>query len=135
MYDYTDGLAAWLADGHPGDGAEATRWVGSRMRTDVPRIDVTGNVGDLMAVIGDWEVGVVVGCDRVVVGTVRVEAGAVPAETRVSRIMHTAPPTVRPSMVVADLAHSMDGAGQRQVLVTTSAGVLLGLARRADLGV
>jgi CBS-domain-containing membrane protein len=47
--------------------------------------------------------------------------------------MHTGAATVRPSISRRELAQSMDDQGQAYVLVTTSGGRLLGLARRRDL--
>ncbi len=48
--------------------------------------------------------------------------------------MQSAPPTVRPSIPLRELAETMDDDGQRHLLVTTSHGRLLGLVRRAELG-
>jgi CBS domain-containing protein len=84
-------------------------------------------------VIGDWEVVVVVGADDIVVGLVRAEAVGVAETLRVESVMQTAPPTVRPSISIRELAKSMDHDGQQHVLVTTLGGKLIGLARRSDL--
>jgi hypothetical protein len=51
----------------------------------------------------------------------------------VDAVMQTGPATVRPSISRRELAQSMDQQGQDHVLVTTSGGVLFGLARRRDL--
>lgn len=133
IYDYSDGLAAWLAEGYESEGLRTAERVGPRVLADVPRFAPQATVSDMVAGIGPWELAVVVECDGVVSGVARPEAGALPAGLVLERVMHTAPPTVRPSMAVSELARSMDDAGQHHALVTTPSGILLGLVRRQDL--
>ena len=128
-----DGLAAWLAEGHPGGGLRDRERLASIMRRDVPRVTSATTVDELPRIMGDWEVAVVVGADDIVVGTVRAEAQAGPSGLAVDQLMYTAPVTVRPSITAADLARSMDESGDSHVLVTTPGGRLLGMTRREDL--
>jgi rhodanese-related sulfurtransferase len=134
VYDYTASKAAWLADGLRGAGLlRDDQRVKAVALHSVPRVDPTATIADLEAVIGDWEVVVVVGADDIVVGLVRAEAVGVAETLRVESVMQTAPPTVRPSISIRELAKSMDDDGQQHVLVTTLGGKLIGLARRSDL--
>jgi CBS domain-containing protein len=85
------------------------------------------------AVVGDWELVVVVGDGDVVVGVVRAEAAAGPADTQVATVMETAPTTVRPSITQRELAQNMQRDNQPYALATTLGGRLIGLVRREDL--
>jgi rhodanese-related sulfurtransferase len=136
VYDYATSKVAWLAEGGEGAGLlrDAER-VGAVTRRDVPRVGPDATVGMLADVIGEWEVGVVVGCDDIVVGVVRKEALGSALETRVESVMQTGAATVRPSISIRELAHSMDDEGQQHVLVTKFSGQLIGLVRRDDLHV
>jgi rhodanese-related sulfurtransferase len=134
VYDYVASKVAWLADGHPGAGRIRDRdRVGAIARPDVPTVEADACVADLRAVIGDWEVAVVVDDERVVLGDVRRRLLELPDDTALATVMNTAPPTVRPSITRRELAQSMDRNGERQLLVTTLDGNLLGLVRRGDL--
>lgn len=134
VYDYVASKAAWLAEGLPGDGlVRDDRRAGAFARTDVARVKAGATIGDVAGVVSDWEVVVVVDADDVVLGVVRPEAVALPHEQPVVSVMQSAPPTVRPSVPIRELASSMDDDGERRVLVTTLGGVLVGLVRRADL--
>jgi CBS domain-containing protein len=90
-------------------------------------------LSEVERVIGSWELAAVTAEDGTLVGVVRAEAAGGPADRRVDAVMQTGPVTVRPSISRRELAQSMDEQGQDHVLVTTSGGVLLGLARRPDL--
>jgi rhodanese-related sulfurtransferase len=134
VYDYTASKAAWLAEGLGGAGLlRNDQRVQALTRRSVPRVDPSATIADLRAVIADWEVVVVVGGDDVVVGVVRAEAVGVAETLRVDSVMQTAPPTIRPSISIRELAKSMDHDGQQHILVTTLSGKLIGLARRSDL--
>jgi rhodanese-related sulfurtransferase len=134
VYDYADGKAAWLADGLPAEGYLRDRdRVGGVVRRDVPTVGAADTIADVAALDGDWELAVVTSPRRVVLGVVRLEATAAPADVRVDEVMQSAPATVRPSITRHELADSMDRAGQHHVLVTTAEGELIGLARRSDL--
>jgi CBS domain-containing protein len=124
---------AWFAEGLPGDGRvrDADR-AGAAARRDVPTVDAGSTLRDVAAVVGDWEVVVVVD-GEVVVGAVRAEAASGPGDTQVAAIMDTAPSTVRPNLTKRELAKNMDRDRKPRVLVTTLGGRLIGLVRREDL--
>jgi rhodanese-related sulfurtransferase len=137
VYDYTGSKAAWLAMDLPVDG---TTPVEVRARSHVRDVATcgplatTGEAAALVDTSGDGPpICVVVDGAGVVLGTVRAEAAAAPADTPVLDVLQTGPPTVRPSITVAELVESMDKDGQGHVLVTTLDGRLLGVVLRADL--
>src|SRR4051812_29805774 len=108
VYDYVAGKVAWLAFGLPGQGLlHDDRRALARVHMDVPRLKPDTTIHDLNAVIGDWEVAVVVDGDDVVLGSVRREARKLPADVETISVMHSAPPTVRPSIPLRELAKSM----------------------------
>src|SRR5205085_10141198 len=75
VYDYVASKAAWLAEGYPSEGLlRDEERAGAMTRRDVPRVAPGTRLGDLAAVIDDWEIVVVVGSDDIVVGVVRTEA-------------------------------------------------------------
>ena len=128
------GKAAWLAEGLPSDGLigddQRARAV---VRTDVPRVAPGAALSEVEKIVGSWEVVAVTAGDGTLVGVVRAEAAAAPGDRTVDTVMQTGSRTVRPSISRRELAQSMDQQGQTHVLVTTSRGRLLGLARRRDL--
>jgi hypothetical protein len=65
---------------------------------------------------------------------VRSDALRVNDSTPVEALVQPGPPTVRPSISTRELARNLETDGAGHVLVTTHAGVLLGLIRREDLG-
>src|SRR4051812_15208892 len=134
MYDYVTSKVAWLAEGLPGAGllTDAQRALG-HVHEDVPTVPASATVGDVTARIGEWELAVVVDGNGVVLGVVRPEVSALDASARVIEVMQPAPPTVRPSIPVRELAASMDNAGEAHILVTRPDGHLLGLVRRDEL--
>jgi CBS domain-containing protein len=132
--DLVAGKAAWLAEGLPSEGLLGDdQRAGAVARTDVPRVAPGAALSDVEKVIGSWELAAVAAEDGTLVGVVRAEATAAPADRTVDAVMQTGSATVRPSISRRELAQSMDQEGQTHVLVTTSEGRLLGLARRRDL--
>ncbi len=106
---------------------------GAVAHPDVPSVGPTATVADVAAVIGDWELAAVVNEHRIVLGVVRSEALAVDRGLPVEAVLQPDPATVRPSILIRELAKSMDADGQERVLVTTPGGRLIGLVRRAEL--
>jgi rhodanese-related sulfurtransferase len=134
VYDYTASKVAWLAMGLPAEGSRPTsRRAGAQVRRDVPtcRLDVT--VGELEAIIGDAPRVVVLDDDRIVLGVVRREALTLEGVTPVASVLQPAPPSVRPSIPVDELAESMAEDGRSYVLVTHLDGELVGVIEHEDL--
>jgi rhodanese-related sulfurtransferase len=134
VYDYVDSKVAWFAAGLPSEGlVDDSRRTISCVHRDVPTVPLDAALGDVAKVVDDWEIAVVTTQAGVVAGVVRAEASDLDPTVSVADVMQPAPSTVRPSIPREELAESMDRDGQRHVLVTNPAGVLLGLVRRADL--
>jgi rhodanese-related sulfurtransferase len=134
VYDYTASKVAWFAMGLPAEGSRPpSRRAGAHARPDVPtcRLDVT--VGELEAIIGDAPRVVVLDDDRIVLGVVRREALTLEGVTPVASVLQPAPPSVRPSIPVDELAESMEDDGRSYVLVTHLDGELVGVIEREDL--
>jgi CBS domain-containing protein/rhodanese-related sulfurtransferase len=134
VYDYAASKVAWLAAGLPAEGRIAeNRRAGGVARTDVPTCDLDATVTDVAAIIDGHERVVVTDDDGVVLGIVRRDILGLPDKTWVEAVMQPAPPTVRPSITVDELADSMENDGRSYVLVTHFDGTLVGLIERSDL--
>jgi rhodanese-related sulfurtransferase len=134
VVDYPDGKVAWLADGLPAEGYVRDRdRAGGVVRRDVPTLRPDDTIADLAGIDGEWELAVLTSPSRVVLGVVRLEATTAAADIEIATVMQAAPASVRPSITRHELAGSMDRDGQDHVLVTTTAGELIGLVRRGDL--
>jgi Mg/Co/Ni transporter MgtE len=132
--DLVPGKAAWLAEGLPSEGLLGDdQRAAAIVRADVPRVAPGAALSEVEKVVDWWELAAVTAEDGTLVGVVRAEATAGPGDRPVDAVMQTGAATVRPSISRRELAQSMDDQGQAYVLVTTSGGRLLGLARRRDL--
>jgi rhodanese-related sulfurtransferase/CBS domain-containing protein len=133
VHDYVGSKVAWVAAGLPVEGAAPTgTWAGA-LAHDVATCPPHATVGDVRADLAEHGLCVVVDDERIVLGVVRAEPAGLPADTPVERVLQPGPSTVRPSITARELARSMDQAGERQVLVTTYDGRLLGIVTRSDL--
>jgi rhodanese-related sulfurtransferase len=133
VYDYTASKVAWLAMNLPAKGTLPAR-VRAGAHTRLAATCGPDATTDALPEPGPGNVVVVVDKDGIVLGAIRPEAAA--ARRRpVMDILQPAPPTVRPSIHVEELAKSMDNDGQDHVLVTTYEGTLLGVVLRTDLDV
>jgi rhodanese-related sulfurtransferase len=131
--DYRGSKTEWFGLGHPLAGDVGPELRAEGVLREAATVPTGATVGDLPDVEdGDDPVCVVDG-DGVVLGTVRAPAVGLPADTSLLEVLHPAPPSVRPSIPLDELATSMDEDGQVRVLVTTLDGRLLGLVRREDL--
>ena len=133
VYDYTDSKVAWLAEGLPSEGTvRPTSRAGAVART-VPTCGPDDRIADVDAPDGAPVVVVVAGDDDVVLGVVRADALGLPGDTTVRSVLQPAPPSVRPSITVRELARSMEQDRRTYVLVTKVGGQLLGLIEADDL--
>jgi rhodanese-related sulfurtransferase/CBS domain-containing protein len=134
VYDYTASKVAWLALGLPAEGSRpSTRRAGAHVRRDVPTTRLDGTVDDLEATIGDAERVVVLDEDDVVLGIVRRDALGLEPVTPVEAVLQPAPPSVRPSIPLDELAESMEQDGRSYVIVSHLDGTFVGVIERDDL--
>lgn len=134
VYDYTASKVAWLAMGLPAEGSRpAARRAGAQARRDVPTCGPDATVGDLEAVIGHAPRVVVLDDERIVLGVVRREALGLEGVTPVASVLQPAPPSVRPSIPLDELAESMEQDRRSYVLVTHLDGELVGVIEHDDL--
>jgi rhodanese-related sulfurtransferase/CBS domain-containing protein len=137
VYDYAESKVAWLAYGLPAEGSvRPTARAGAIARTNAVTCRIDDRVGDLTERMQDERLAVVLcttDAGDVVVGVVRDDVLALPGETAVADVLQPAPPSVRPSITIAELAKSMDKSGESWVLVTHLDGTFIGVAWREDL--
>jgi hypothetical protein len=139
VFDYVGGKQDWFAAGLPAEGSRRDE---DRLGAHVEAA-VTCSLDDRVAdVLGAIERGpgfavVVTGPEDVVLGrlprsdaaeAVRRDGGVLVAD-----VMREGPVTFRPNVGVHEMMHFMREHDLATALVTTSQGVLLGLARRATL--
>ncbi len=135
VYRYTRGKADWLANGLPIEGTANTATAASLARPDVPTCRLHDQLAQLSPLLQDdrWEACVVVNDERVVLGRLSRRSLAGDPRATAEQVMEPGPPTVRANAELRPLARALAEAGQSSVLVTTTAGQLVGLLRRADI--
>jgi rhodanese-related sulfurtransferase len=134
VYDYTASKVAWLAMGLPAEGSRpSSRRAGALARRDVPVCSLDANVGDVEVLIGDEPRVVVLDDERVVLGVVRRETLALEPVTPIASVLQPAPPSVRPSIPLDELAESMEQDGRSYVIVSHLDGELVGVIEHDDL--
>jgi rhodanese-related sulfurtransferase len=132
VYDYAASKTAWLGAGLPAEGDQHERRAGDVVDRSVPTCGPGADVRSLGASRED-DLVVVVDDHRVVLGGIRPSTVNGLSGVTALDAADPAPPSVRPSITVSELAGSMDKDGQDHVLVTTFSGELIGAVRRADL--
>ena len=132
---YAVGKIGWLADGLPSEGHRRTEQrVGGIATTEgVPQVPHDATVADAAKLVGDADVGIVVDGDGVVLGVVRPETFGLPVSTPVADVLQPGPSTFRPSMTVRELVEYFRSSHEHRAIVSTHAGVFLGLIRRQDV--
>jgi rhodanese-related sulfurtransferase len=133
VYDYTASKVAWFAEGLPTAGRIRDERRAGAVARPVPTCSLSDTVAELAQPMADHDRTVVTDDSGVVLGLVRREVLGLPPGTAVERVMQLAPPTVRPSIQVDELADSMERDGRSYVLVSHLDGTLVGLIERADL--
>lgn len=135
VYDYTAGKVDWFAAGLPREG-QLTGFptAGDAMRRDVPTCRLEERVGEAAerARAAGWDLCVVVGERRVVLGVLRAEELAGDPSRLAGDAMEAGPTTFRPNEMLAEMALRLTQAGAPRVLVTTPDGELLGVLERAE---
>lgn len=134
VYDFTDGKLEWIANGLPTEGKGPHYAVAGEVATRdnllVGGLDETTDA--LATKMRDDQIYCVIVNDQdIVQGRVRKKALVVGAMA--SEVMEPGPTTVRPSEPAKPLLERMNKRNVPAMLVTTSKGKLVGLAKREDL--
>lgn len=110
--------------------------LGQRARRDVPTSRLDEQVGEiaLRARAADWNQAAVINEANVLLGWLDEDQLNSNPEARAEDAMLEGPVTFRPSMALDETARWMDDNGITSVLVTSSDGTLMGVAKREDLG-
>ena len=133
VYRYAAGKVDWLASGLPFDGRLAQE---ARIQSLADATVSTCRPGERLGEVRDRVQGdlcVVLGPERVVLGTIRGKALSGEGDALIEDVMNPAPVTYRPNTSVRDMAHYMAESGARRVLVTTADGELVGVLRLEDV--
>jgi rhodanese-related sulfurtransferase len=134
VYDYTASKVAWMAMGLPVEGSRPpARRAGALADRDVPTASHDGTVGALDGKIGDAPRVVVLDDEQIVLGVVRREVLDLDAETPIEAVMQPAPPSVRPSIPLDELAESMEQDGRAYVIVSLLDGTFVGVIEHGRL--
>lgn len=133
VYDYVDGIADWKAAGLPLEGTkEQPPRVADATRANVPTCRPDATIGQVRSLLAnEWDVCVVVDCDRVVVGRIR-QSALGEDDARVEEVMEPGPGTVRPDSLLEPLVDRLSQRDIPHVLVTSPQGTLLGLLVRDE---
>ena len=135
MYRYTAGKMDWFASGLPREGTMAAHaTAGDVARPDVPTCGLRERVADVArrTEAAGWDVCVVLDDDAVVLGLLASDALRADATTIAEDAMREAPSTYRPHVALEKIVEALEGRSRASVLITTSAGRLVGLLRRQD---
>jgi Mg/Co/Ni transporter MgtE len=137
VHDYAPGKVDWLAHALPVQGTHA-EWptAGSLARRDAATCSLTDTAGDVLDRIAASRYGfaLVLSPAGVLLGrirrsTLKAATGADPVEP----LVEPGPSTIRPHETVDELRHRLERSNARTLIVTTSAGVLLGVVRHEDV--
>jgi CBS domain-containing protein len=135
VYRYSPGKDGWLTMGLPTEGPDAAtpraRDVTDRDTPTCSLHDRLGDVRDRLRVMGKTSC-IVVNDQRVVLGRVRGEALDSDADLTVEAVMEAGPTTVRPSESLEALIGRMQKRKVDSIVVSTAAGVLVGVLHRED---
>jgi len=135
VYDYVDGISDWKAAGLAVEGdATSEQHVIDATRRDVPTCRPDETIAEVRAKTteGNWDVCVVVDCDRMAIGRIRGSALEADASLRAVEVMEIGPSTVRPDSLLQPLAKRMHERNAPHVLVTTAQGTLIGILLREE---
>jgi CBS domain-containing protein len=134
VYDYVAGKLDWLGAGLPVEGstADTTRLL-DLADPDVATCDLDDPVGEVRRRIRDSGVCLAVNAERVVLGLVRSEDLGGDDARRASEVMQEGPSTHRPHLTAKEMASRLERHPASRVIVTTSAGRLVGVVLAKDI--
>lgn len=134
VYDFTDGKLEWLASGLPTEGKGPHYAVAGEVATrDDLLVSSPDETTKALAtkMRDDQTYCVIVNDQDIVLG--RVRKTALSAGAKAWEVMEPGPTTVRPAEPAKPLLKRMNKRNVPAMLVTTSKGKLVGLAKREDL--
>jgi CBS domain-containing protein len=136
VFDYVAGKSDWMAYALPVEGAQARRpRAGGYVRRDVPTCRLDERVAEVRQRVRDagWKLCLVVNDRTVLLGRLRHEhmEEAVP-EAKAEDVMESGPSTIRPDVPLEEVVKKLRDQERALALVTTPAGVVLGVLFRAD---
>jgi Mg/Co/Ni transporter MgtE len=133
VYDYTAGIADWIAMGLPTVRRDTRERIEQVARKDAPTCTVQDRLESVRAKLsGDWNICVVLNPDRIVLGLIDFSR-ELESDKSISEIMRPAPLTFRPGKPVAEACEYLKAKDVRVALVTTSLGQFIGVLRRDEL--
>lgn len=136
VYDYVEGKKGWFDAGLPMEGAvEGQILLGQRARRDVPTARMGESVGAVAqrARAAGWDEAAVTNEANILLGWLGHDQLDAPADTSVEELMLEGPVTFRPSMAIDETAGWLASNNASSVVVTSSDGTLIGVARPEDL--
>jgi hypothetical protein len=137
VHDFAPGKVDWLAHGLPAEGTHADRpTAGGLARGDAVTCSIDDRASDVLGRVARSPYGfaLAVSASGVVLG--RVPRSILETEgvgDDVSAVMEPGPSTIRPHLTTDEVRTRLERSGVRTLIVTTPAGVLLGVVRRDDI--
>ncbi|MDH3251001.1 MAG: CBS domain-containing protein [Acidimicrobiia bacterium] len=135
VYDYTAGIADWIAAGLSVEGTEDPGLrVADATRPDIPTVKPHETLGTARQRAGEagWNEALVVDCEGVVVGRLRGSGWDADDQLTVDTVMELGPTTVRPDGPLHNLVERMDERSTKLVVVSDPQGHLVGVVVAAD---
>ena len=136
VFDYVAGKQDWLANRLPTEGTRAdSARIGDLADKDVPVCfanETVGEVKDRLAKTG-WDMAVAVSEEGIVLGLLRNEQFAAPADQRIEQVMKLGPSTWRPNLEVERMIRHAQRYQLHHLLITTPDGALVGVLRRSGI--
>jgi Mg/Co/Ni transporter MgtE len=137
VHDYAPGKVDWLAHSLPVEGTDADRpTAGSLARHDAVTCSLTDTAGGVLDRIAASRYGfaVVLSPAGVLLGRIRRSTlEAATAADPLEPLVEPGPSTIRPHETVDELRQRLERSNVGTLIVTTPAGVLLGVVRREDV--
>jgi rhodanese-related sulfurtransferase len=137
VHDYAASKVDWLANGLPVEGTHADRpTAGSLAVRDVVTCSLHDKAGDVLARVlaSSYGFALVTCPSGVLLGRIRRSAlEAATAADPIDPMIEPGPSTIRPHLSMHELRPRLERSNVRTLIVTTPAGVLLGVVHREDI--
>jgi Mg/Co/Ni transporter MgtE len=138
VHDYAPGKVDWLAHALPVEGTHAERpTAGSLARNDAATCSITDTTGDVLdrIVASHYAFALVLSSRGILLGRIsRSALETAPDADPIEPLIEPGPSTIRPHLSIDELHKRLEHSNVPALIVTTPAGVPLGVVRRADVG-